>query len=117
VSRAAPRGSGPLAWSLAGPAIWFVHLSILYAAETLICLSPNPGEGAMFAISTVATVAVIGALLAVGAFQLSRRRIAADRFLAETGLLLTALALVGVLFATVGLMTIDACTEFVRPPA
>jgi hypothetical protein len=99
-------------WSVAGPIVWFLHLSVLYAAETLTCLAPGPEAGAMFAVSAVATAVALAILAGMAVFQFRRRRIAAERFLADVGLLLSALALAGVLFAFLAVAMVRACSDF-----
>jgi hypothetical protein len=103
---------------LIAPAIWFGHLSIVYAAEALICIGPPADQTTMmrwmvFLATSAATAGLV--TLVVGLF---RRRHAASRgfdrenaWHARVSLLLTLLSAVGIVWTTLPATILPACAS------
>jgi hypothetical protein len=99
--------------SLAGPAIWFLHLTLLYGAQTVACLSPATAGTVMAWSAAAVTLAALGALGAFAAFE-ARRRAAPDTrhdvdFLRSAALLLALLSGLGVIWNAIPVAALPAC--------
>ena len=101
---------------LAPPAIWFMHLVVIYGAEALICTGPSPaGETAMVRVVVLATVAALIGLVVSAAvvirpgFIFAARPGGGSTFLAGTALMLTVLAGLAVIWAAVPALALPAC--------
>lgn len=83
-----------------GPAVWFGHFTVLYGAEALICTPPAMSARAM---TWVAFVVTIAALIALGVFAASvRRPPPEDRKEHPSAAFLHTVALLLVVFSTLG---------------
>lgn len=104
---------------LVAPTIWFVHLSIVYGAEALICRgSSGIGSTAMtwtILLASGAALAGLGAY-AMRTFSPGNARVRArdhdrDRFLPLISLTLTVLACWGVIWTTFPALLLPACAH------
>lgn len=101
--------------ALAPLLIWFAHLTILYAAETLICIGPPAAAATVMAWTTaLATAAALTALL-LAAWMLRRSKasgtqnLGGSRFLAGVSYLLILLSLLGVVWTTLPTVVLPVC--------
>jgi hypothetical protein len=109
------RPLGDLLQALAPLLIWFAHLTILYAAETLICIGPPAAAATVMAWTTaLATAAALAALL-FAAWMLRRgnasrnQNLGGSRFLVGVSYLLIVLSLVGVVWTTLPTVVLPVC--------
>ena len=93
---------------LTGPAIWFAHLAVLYGAETLACRSPASAGTVMGWTGAVATLLALGVLSGV-AISVSRPQTRDSEFLDFATLALVVLSALGVIWATVPIVMLQAC--------
>lgn len=100
-----------------GPIIWFAHFTFVYGAEALICTPPASSPRLMLWLGAAATVA---ALAGLGSFAvpLARRAAAAPAdqhagaaFLHRAALLLALLSAIGVIWASLPIAVLRACTS------
>jgi hypothetical protein len=102
---------------LAPPAIWFMHLVVIYGAEALICIGPSPSGAAMVRVVVLATVAALIGLVVSAAmvirpgFVFAARPGGGSTFLAGTALMLTVLAGLAVIWAAVPAVALPACAS------
>lgn len=103
---------------LIAPAIWFAHFSLLYAAETLICIGPPADRGTTMGWSVLlATAAALTGLIILAARLIRAGKIAPTRpedgmaWLRRTSLLLTLLSALGVIWTTLPTAVLPACTS------
>ncbi len=103
---------------LAPPAIWFMHLVVVYGAEALICIGPSPaGETTMVLIVAVATVAALIGLVVSAAmvirpgFIFAARPGGGSKFLPGVTLTLTVLSGLAVIWAAVPAVALPACAS------
>ena len=96
---------------VAGPLVWFVHLSLLYAAETIACLSPEAAPRMVPAALLLTSLAVV-ALAAIVAFQLRSVRAGTNSFEARVGLALSALSAGAVALTATPALLLQACFSF-----
>jgi hypothetical protein len=115
------RPLGDLLRVFVGPGLWAIHFAIMYGAEGLICPALPAAQGSiMIWTASVASLAVLTALV-VYATTLARQWSSADLaagsnsivFLRSLALLLALLSMVGVIWTTLPLVFLSACT----PPA
>lgn len=99
-------------WAIAGPVIWMLHLSAVYAVETVACLPSIAGATGVGAIAAGLTTLAYAALLATGIRQVRQHRMAPTRFLAEVGLYLSALSTIAVLFTVLAVPFFPGCSGF-----
>jgi len=91
-------------FSLAGPAIWFGFLNLLYGIQTLAC-TPHAGFAASSAAAGTVTALVLIALVGVAWRQFCRL----PDFLARTGLMLTGFSAIASLWTAMPLLLVGAC--------
>jgi len=72
--RAPHRPLGDLLAIGAGPAIWFVHFSLLYGAETWACAEPAAAQTRMAWLGMLATAGALLALVAIVAHLMRKSR-------------------------------------------
>ena len=102
---------------LIAPAIWFAHFSSLYAAETLICIGPQAGRGAMTGIVVLATAAGLTGLIILAARLRRSGKMAAPgpghgrSWLRRTALLLTLLSALGIIWTTLPTVILPSCVS------
>ena len=114
------RPLGDLLRVFVGPGLWAIHFAIMYGAEGLICPALPAAQGSiMIWTASVASLAVLTALV-VFATRLAQQRFAGLAagpnsivFLRNWALLLALLSMVGVIWTTLPLVFLSACT----PPA
>jgi hypothetical protein len=103
---------------LIAPAIWFAHFSLLYAAETLVCLGPPAERGTTMGwmVFLITTAALSG--LIILADRLLRSGNAApprsdhgSAWLRHTSLLLTLLSALAVIWTTLPTAVLPACAD------
>jgi hypothetical protein len=115
----AARPIGDLLRMLIAPMIWFLHLAIVYAAETLICLGPTAAGSTSTSTSMTGTVflstavALAGlAVLAVTIVRAANKR-APDRtdtrFLRAASLFLTLISAMAVIWTALPTALLPAC--------
>jgi len=101
---------------LIAPAIWFAHFSLLYAAETLICIGPPAARGATMGWAVfLATAAALTGLIILAARLIRAGKMATPKsedgtaWLRRTSLLLTLLSALGVIWTTLPTAVLPAC--------
>jgi len=67
-------------WIMIGPAIWAAHLFLLYAAETLICISASPSQRIMLVTTATLTGGALCALAAAAYANRPRAKTLAAAF-------------------------------------
>jgi hypothetical protein len=100
-----------------GPAVWFAHFTVVYGAEALICTPPIGSPRAMVWTGLAATIAALAALIAF-AMMLWRERIPEEAphehtgaaFLRAAPLLLAVLAMLAVIWTSLPIAALSACT-------
>ena len=97
--------------ALSGPIVWMLHLSTLYAVQTVLCavrpdLAPN-----YVAIALFLTFAALAALVVTAHSPLRRWRYAIDehRFLDRLNLTLSGLSGLAILWTASGALVLPAC--------
>jgi hypothetical protein len=99
---------------LAGPAIWFAHLMLLYGVESLACLSPADAAPLVPWSAAAATLLALAALAFLAASD-AGWRIAPDNpapranFLKASGFFLVLLSGVGVFWSAAPVLLLPAC--------
>ena len=96
---------------LVAPLIWFAHLTVVYGAETLICLKAQPSGTAMIWAVGLATAAALIGLAAYAASTLRNRHSDDGRFLSAVSLVLALLSSFGVLLTTLPPVFLPACAS------
>lgn len=111
---------GSLWLALTGPLVWLAHIVALYATEALLCAGPASGFRLFFPIATVLTVVAGLALVGFVSWRKAAGpgggRLAGQsgsRFLHDVSIPLSALALLGVIWATLPAMLLPACAPVV----
>lgn len=101
----------PLLAALAGPVAWAAHLSLLYGAATLACLTPDASEPAFRMFSTVVTLVLIGGLLwfIVRRAGALRNGPQSNRFLNIVAVVLAANSILAILWASLPVAMIGHC--------
>jgi hypothetical protein len=106
---------GNLLQVLAPPLIWFVHLTVVYAAEALICIRPAAAVATMMAWTIAfATAAALTALLLI-AWTLHRgstrhaQSPGSSRFLLGVSHLLILLSLLGIAWTILPAIFLPTC--------
>jgi hypothetical protein len=101
---------------LIAPTIWFGHFSLLYAAETLICIGPPADRGTAMGWTVIlATAAALAGLVILAAQLFRAGRMASPEaqdntvWLRRTSLLLTLLSALGVIWTTLPTAILPAC--------
>lgn len=101
---------------LIGPAIWFVHFSLVYAAEALICIGPPADRGSTMGWTVfLATAAALTGLAILAARPFRSGKKAARRsedgtaWLRHTPLLLTLLSALGIIWTTLPTAVLPVC--------
>ena len=98
-----------LLFALAGPIVWFLVFSALYAIETLACTPGAGTTGTSYGAAAAAAFVVAGLLLAaiaVSQFVLWRRE---RDWLARLGLLLTGLSGVATVWTALPVWLMRSC--------
>jgi hypothetical protein len=97
---------------LLGPIVWAIHLSVIYVAHAVLCargVAPHASE-IVIAVATLAALIVIA-----GHLLLTRSRVRRSgdtdirRFQQRTGAVLSALSMVGILWAAAAPIFVQAC--------
>ena len=101
---------------LIAPAIWFLHLVVLYSAEALICIGPPAAQStAMACVVFVATTAAMTGFISLAAGILRpkasplpspHRR---NAWLPRVSLLLTLLSVLGMIWTTMATALLPVC--------
>jgi hypothetical protein len=99
-----------------GPAVWFLHLALLYGAEALICTPPVGSGRAMVWLGIAATVAALGALLLLAAVPAPRANGRPSEhtgaaYLHYTTRLLAFLSAIGVIWNALAVVLVPACAQ------
>lgn len=100
---------------LAPPLIWFAHLTILYAAEALICIEPSAAAATIMAwtIALATAVALTGLLLAASMLRRGKasrtQNLGRSRFLVGVSYLLILLSFLGVAWTTLPTVVLPIC--------
>lgn len=102
---------------LVAPAIWFIHLVVVYGAEALICTGSmvSSGRVAVWTVVVATAAALIG--LSCAAVQLRPAFVArktarsALKFLPGTALALIPLSALAVMWVAVSAVLLPACTS------
>lgn len=100
------------------PAIWFAHFSLLYAAQTLICIGPPADRDTTMGWTVfLATAAALTGLIIQAARLIRAGKMAPTKsedgmaWLRRTSLLLTLLSALGVIWTTLPTAVLPACTS------
>jgi hypothetical protein len=100
------------------PAIWFAHFSLLYAAQTLICIGPPADRDTTMGWTVfLATAAALTGLIILAARLIRAGKMAPTKpedgtaWLRRTSLLLTLLSALGVIWTTLPTAVLPACTS------
>jgi hypothetical protein len=103
---------------LAGPAAWAAHLSIEYFLTTAKCELSAGDVGVAVMVSTIVVFGLASAGLVVGILGLRStpeasahhsKEIQRRRFMATSGMILSLLFLVGLVFATIPVIFLEPC--------
>jgi hypothetical protein len=98
-----------LLW-LSGPTIWAGHFLLVYASESVLC--PQPGGVAAHALLVVlSTAAAIPAIMALAYLGRRRAFVPQGAFLRFTGIGLSSLAGVAVLWTAMPSLLLTACWQ------
>lgn len=97
-----------------GPAVWLVHLVVLYSAEALICTRAVGSGAAMMWFGIAATIAALGTLAMLTALSMRRVEDSPDAhtgaaFLRKSMLLLALLSAIGVTWSALPLAVMPVC--------
>ena len=100
-----------------GPAVWFAHFTVVYGAEALICTPPIGSPRAMVWTGLAATAVALGALT-IFSVALWHERVPEEAphehtgaaFLRSAPLLLAVLAMLAVIWTSLPIATLPACT-------
>ena len=111
------RPLGDLLRVLIAPAIWFAHLSVVYAGEALICIGPATDRGtAMGWVVILATAAALTALIILVAGLLRPWNASpptsdhGNSWFRRASLLIAALSALGVIWTTLPTAVLPACS-------
>jgi hypothetical protein len=99
-------------WIMIGPAIWAGHLFLLYAAETLICLS-SPSQGTMLVTTMTLTGVALCALAAAAyAHRARAKTLPADErdFVPLVTMTLAGISAIAVIWTAVPGLALRVCT-------
>jgi hypothetical protein len=102
----------PLLGALAGPIAWAAHFSLLYAAATLACLTPEPNEPAFRMFALVLTLVMVAGLswFLVRRTGTYRRDPQSNRFLHIVAIALAAISILAMLWTALPVAMIGHCT-------
>jgi hypothetical protein len=93
---------------LSGPTIWAVHFILVYASESVLC--PRPAGVAAHAFLVVlSTAAAIPAIVALAYLGGRGAFVAEGPFLRSTGIALSSLAAIAVLWTAMPSLFLTAC--------
>jgi hypothetical protein len=96
------------------PGVWFVHFTVVYSAEALICTPPVAQPSAMIWTGAAATALALAALVAFAFIQIrpaDRIEHTGAAFLHSAALLLALLSGLGVLWTAFPLAVLPVCAS------
>ncbi len=102
---------GRLLFALAGPIVWFLFFSVLYAIETLACTPTMGLTGTAYGTAAVSAMVAAGLLLAaiaVSQFVTWRRE---GEPMARLGLLGTGLSAVAAVWTALPISLMESCVR------
>lgn len=95
-----------------GPIVWFVHFTLTYGAEVVVCRPRPPAPDAMpwFGATTTLLALTVLAWFAIASLRRDPAREGTDAaFLRSAALLLSALAALGVIWTAIPITLLRAC--------
>ena len=98
-------GARSVALWLSGPIVWAVHFFLVYASESVLC-SRSGGAAAHVSLVVLSTAAAITAL---GYLGRGRAFVAEGSFFRSTGIVLSSLAAIAVLWTAMPSLFLTAC--------
>jgi len=101
-------GATSVALWLSGPIIWAAHFLLAYVFEPVLCARAG-GEAAHASLVVVATVGAISAIVILACLGRRRAFLPDDGFLRFTGVVLSSLAAIAVLWTAMPSLILTAC--------